>query len=67
MPRYSIFFNDSHLNKIDGVVLHIKNTLNYTIVKKDCIGLKLVSTKINVKSTKFKITGLYRCHELKKG
>ena len=46
--------------------MYLKNTLNCTIVIEDCNGLKLISAIINIKSTKFKITGLYRCHDLKK-
>ena len=64
---YLIYYNESHLNKSDCVVLYVMNSLNHNTVIDQIGDLSLISTTVSgLNNFKLKVTGLYRCHDLKK-
>lgn len=63
MPDYNIYYNDSSINKADGVVMYVNKCLNETTTIKYVDNFKFLSTKISLKNkNNIKITGVYRCH-----
>jgi hypothetical protein len=68
MSDYNIYYNDSRINKSDGVVIYIKKSLDKLSASTDIInGNKFLSVEIGVKTGDvLKVTGIYRSHDMDK-
>ncbi|XP_024940769.1 uncharacterized protein LOC112494347 [Cephus cinctus] len=63
---YDSYFNESKINKADGVVFFVKKGLNNEITHETVENLKVISCLFTCGSEKIKISGVYRCHDYKK-
>lgn len=59
---YDIFYNNSTINRSDGVAILIKEDLVHTIENENVESLKALSCILTCGSEQIKITGVYRCH-----
>ena len=64
---YKMFYNQGSLNKADGVVLYLADTISATvdIEELDC-GVKIINCNFNFNKKNIKISAIYRCHACKK-
>lgn len=63
MDDYDIYYNNSNINKSDGVILYVKNIWPHNSVVKDINNLKILSTKIRTNEEVIvKISAVYKCH-----
>ncbi len=65
---YSIHYNQSSINKADGVIMYVSNALKHS-TSVDTIGrCNFLSTCISINNNlNLKVTGMYRCHDIPKG
>ena len=61
---YNIYYNSSQINKADGVAMYIKKDLLHKPQIETYNELKILSTTINLNGNDFKISTIYRCHDL---
>lgn len=65
LDDYTIHYNHGNVNKADGVVIYVKSILSHTTTTEDIGPCKILSIILRVKnSMSFKITGIYRCHDI---
>ena len=65
--NYGTYYNQSKINKADGVLVYINNELNVTTNTIEVGRVKFLNTTILLKEgRKLKITSLYRCHTITK-
>lgn len=69
LPDYKIFYNESKINKADGVVLYIRNDISQNndtkIIEIDKIKFLVVDLNINDNEI-FRISAIYRSHDIPK-
>lgn len=67
LPNYKIYYNQSHVNKADGVVIYIHNYLTESTKTETINNVKFLITNLTTKNGKnVNITSLYRCHDISK-
>lgn len=67
LNNYDIYYNHSHINRADGVIMYVKKSLQYTPMTEVVGDLKIVSVKIKLNNNKsIKVSGVYRCHDVNK-
>lgn len=65
LDNYDIIYNDSKINKADGVLVYVKKNLIYTyeIIALDKV--KFIRLLFNKNGNNVALTAVYKCHDIK--
>lgn len=67
LPNYKIYYNHSHINRADGVVIYINSDLIESTKIEIINNVKFLITNVTTRDGKnVNITSLYRCHDISK-
>lgn len=62
---YKLYYNESKINKADGVVMYISEKINETTEIQEFSNLKILCTKIKLENNQsLNLAAIYRCHDL---
>lgn len=65
LADYTIYYSHGNINKADGVVIYVKSTISHTTTNENIGPCNILSIMLRLKnSMSFKITGIYRCHDI---
>lgn len=64
IPGYEIVYNEGNINKSDGIVVYIKNSLNFQNEIVNIGNIKAINTKITYRNKKIRILSIYRSPSL---
>jgi len=65
LSGYNIYYNHSHINKSDGVVVYVKKDVKQTTTVIEMGRLKILNTIINLKNnSNLQVSSMYRSHGL---
>ena len=65
LSGYNIYYNHSHINKSDGVVVYVKKDVKQTTTVIEMGKLKILNTIINLKNnSNLQVSSMYRSHGL---
>lgn len=66
IDTYNLHYNDSHINKADGTLVYVHNSLKYKTEIEDCNEIKIVSILVELEqNNNIKISTVYKSHEVK--
>lgn len=67
LENYTCYYNNSHINKADGVIIYISNDLEHSTTTEVAGQCKILTTCVKINPTRvLKISGIYRCHDYDK-
>ena len=67
LPGYKIYYNESKINKSDGVVVYIKNDITQDTKTITIDRLNFLATDININEKEIlRISAIYRSHDISK-
>ena len=67
LSEYKIFYNDSKINKADGVVVYIRNDISQDTKISEIDKAKFLVTDLNINDDDlFRISAIYRSHDISK-
>lgn len=61
-----MYYNNSHLNKADGVVVYINKSVIELTKVLDYGSLKILNSKLNINDYCIEVSSIYRSHDLNK-
>lgn len=62
LPGYSAIYNEGNINKNDGVVVYIRDDIQYDHKIVDIAGIKLIQVTLNINNNNILISAVYRLH-----
>ena len=67
IPKYRMYYNESKINRSDGVVLYISEDITETTEIIQINRLKIVNTKISLENNRnITLSSIYRSHDIHK-